>query len=514
MFAPSCVIALAALAAVSLAAPLDDCRDEYSASMVSAGGEFDGRCIALRTFESCAAGLTGADSFIQEYQANNPDCAGYSLTTSATVSSNDDGLIFNVGDGQDVKFSRVRREVVSIFDLNTQVQTLAQQQGDLEDALVDTIDNKLNATAESLDARVAAATDALTSIVDAANLAQYATTTSVTASLDAARTQSDDSYATKTALTDAINSLTGRVTTLESSDVTDAAFSALAGRVTTLENAPAPDINVVAKMVDEACTAANIGTIRFNSGSFEFCRTAGSWSPLPHAGNLGMAPGTPASSCLEILQADSSATDGIYYLQASSRLILPVFCSMTRGGWALVAKASNNDGKNFYGTGNNSPFQTGTLVGTEFNLDLTRGDAVFKSYQHTTANKVMVYDELNDHSVAGSVPGTPNKSLFRLISEASGTVAGPVNCAVDLTNIQKSGNTVADVTTLGLGLKCEDDGQTSWRCDDDATYISWGLSEGSVHHTGGINKCGSDGGDDVYNGANKHTDAYVTVWVQ
>ena len=63
------------------------------------------------------------------------------------------------------------------------------------------------------------------------------------------------------------------------------------------------------------------------------------------------------------------------------------------------------------------------------------------------------------------------KSLYQRIANAGGANSGPVSCSEPASNIQKSGGAVSGITVLGLGIKCEDDNQATWVCDDDAVYI-------------------------------------------
>ncbi len=101
----------------------------------------------------------------------------------------------------------------------------------------------------------------------------------------------------------------------------------------------------------------------------------------------------------------------------------------------------------------------------------------------------------------------------RVVSGPLGApVYGPLTCVESAISFSVTGSTVAGLTVTGLGFKCEDDGETTWKCDDDASFISWGAVSTSMRN--GINKCGSDGGDDVFNLSNAASDAFVTLWVR
>ena len=74
---------------------------------------------------------------------------------------------------------------------------------------------------------------------------------------------------------------------------------------------------------------------------------------------------------------------------------------------------------------------------------------------------------------------------------------GAFSCSTRGTNFKKKGGRVGGIRPSWLGIKCEDDGQRSWRCDDDAVFIGWG-QEWNGSHRNGIAKCGCDGGSDIY----------------
>jgi len=87
----------------------------------------------------------------------------------------------------------------------------------------------------------------------------------------------------------------------------------------------------------------------------------------------------------------------------------------------------------------------------------------------------------------------PSHTRERTAYIAGSSVSGPVSCGRSVANLVIVGAGIAGIATKGLGLKCEDDGQSTWLCDDDAVYIGWASI--NPNHRNGIGKCGSDGGD-------------------
>jgi len=230
-------------------------------------------------------------------------------------------------------------------------------------------------------------------------------------------------------------------------------------------------------------------------------------------------------SCKQQLEFDSSSQDGVYTIKPLDGIFVDAVCDMTTngGGWTMVAKVSNDDdGKPFTnkgaGASNTNPLATGASVGSAAGmLDRTaNADGLGEQFLTVSGTDLMVFDEKNDAWVKSTLGATPETLFQRLLDiplGASVPLARP-SCALTGTNVEQSGNKVADIPVEGLGLKCQDDDDTVWRCDDDAVWIGWGSE--SKWHREGIAKCGSDGGKDIYNKHNSNSGdpGFVSVWVR
>lgn len=193
---------------------------------------------------------------------------------------------------------------------------------------------------------------------------------------------------------------------------------------------------------------------------------------------------------------------------------MQVLCDMETngGGWSMVVKVSNQDTEQFITTGDNSPFQVNRQFATESMLDLEDKDALGVQYNQVKGTELMVLDGGGEEFVSGEYANNAVSLFQRMTDIGKGTaVSGNVRCAVNAQNIKKTGGAVGGITPVGLGLKCEDDNEQTWRCDDDAVYIGWA---GDGSHRYGASKCGTDGGSDIYNGGNTKSSGFITIWVR
>lgn len=93
--------------------------------------------------------------------------------------------------------------------------------------------------------------------------------------------------------------------------------------------------------------------------------------------SLGRTESCPGLDCLDILNSDSSAADGVYWLDPTGSLPFETYCDMTTdgGGWTLVMKAVL-DNYNY-----NDDVWTTTVLDNETDLDLTlAGTAKYESF--------------------------------------------------------------------------------------------------------------------------------------
>lgn len=224
----------------------------------------------------------------------------------------------------------------------------------------------------------------------------------------------------------------------------------------------------------------------------------------------------PGVSCKAILAEFPDSETGKYFVKkeqnGANGAAMPVYCNMkvNGGGWSMVAKVSNSDGNRFYGRGGSSPMQTGQQFNVASMLDPTQEiDAIGEQYKQVKGSDLMILDVNNDEFVSGTFGGV--QTLHNRIKNLGGNVGGPVRCVATGTSIKQSGGKVGQISVVGLGLKCEDDNEPNWRCNDDAVYIGWG---GDASHRNGISKCGTDGGSDIYAGGNAQSQGTVTVWIR
>ena len=386
------------------------------------------------------------------------------------IISDDKGLNLQVSGAHDVAATRLRRETVSLFALKQDV---------------DTIKTSLDAMPKKTDVDIAIAT--LVGQVNAIN------TEAVSGRVDAMVVQISAVAQSQATSGASVTAVQGQLTQLSS------AVSTLTAKVGALETGSAA---VKVKSSNSACSSATIGMLRLNKGGLEACLDGKEWVKVTTTGSQdGKTPESAASSC-KALRADGVTTSGAYYIKVGSAAPFKAYCEMQKdgGGWTLVAKANNRDTKRWYGKGNSMPFETGTLFNTALCDTNTKGDALCPAYRASPGSELMIYDQENSDFISGNLKAfTSLYAKFKSYPRGS-RVSGTLSCAETASNIRGVGKTIIGHRATSLGIKCEDDGQSTWRCDDDAIYI--GLYKINSSHRNGIGKCGSDGGDDIYNSEN------------
>jgi hypothetical protein len=118
------------------------------------------------------------------------------------------------------------------------------------------------------------------------------------------------------------------------------------------------------------------GYIRKNNttNKIEYYNSASSsWINLLDDRIPGVEPSNPATSATQILQANSSAGSGYYYIKPNAGTTYYVYCDMVTdgGGWMLMINARPNNGGQYY---NSNDFGLSTINGNttvEFNKSTT-----------------------------------------------------------------------------------------------------------------------------------------------
>ena len=222
-------------------------------------------------------------------------------------------------------------------------------------------------------------------------------------------------------------------------------------------------------------------------------------------------------SCSKMHVALPSMESGVYWVRGTSG-VKQVYCDMkvNGGGWTLAGKVYNGDSTRFYGKGRSNPLHTGATFnsgGTSLLETKNKFDALGWQFREIKMTELMVVDgEKPSAWVSASFVTGSHRSLWKRIQEAGGGNPGGLGCSETGTNLKKGNDIVSRIKVKGLGLKCEDDNQRSWKCDDDAVHIGWGMINPS--HRNGIGKCGNDGGSDIYAGENTQTPGFVLLFVR
>ena len=236
------------------------------------------------------------------------------------------------------------------------------------------------------------------------------------------------------------------------------------------------------------------GDKRYVGGKLVTCDVASGKAKI--RATKGLTPADPAESCKEI-KAAGKTKDGIYYVKSTSGT-QKVYCDLNTngGGWALVIKVSNHDKDNFYCKGSNGPLQRGAEINAGDQWTLGKRDMIGKAYKYVKQTELMVTDLNTKEWLSGTFSGS--KSLWdRIKTAGGGNQGGAFSCSLRATNFKKKGGKVGGIDPKWLGIKCEDDNQRSWACDDDAVFIGWN-QQFNAWHRNGIAKCGCDGGSDIY----------------
>ncbi|MBN2798482.1 MAG: putative metal-binding motif-containing protein [Deltaproteobacteria bacterium] len=127
---------------------------------------------------------------------------------------------------------------------------------------------------------------------------------------------------------------------------------------------------------------------------------------------LGEGAVCPASDCADVLATrTSNPGDGTYWLESSSGAAYQVRCDLTRasGGWTLVAKLSNQDGKHW--VSGKSDWTSAAVYGDTATL-ATNADAKGAGWGDLSADDLMLTDNLypsdyiatNDGCLGGATP--------------------------------------------------------------------------------------------------------------
>jgi len=174
----------------------------------------------------------------------------------------------------------------------------------------------------------------------------------------------------------------------------------------------------VGDTLNEDCTSAQEGLIRWTGSALEFCDGGGEWFTFRLTGGTdGTDAGSPGLSCAGIKTEYPSSTDGTYWIDpdgdtdpTNSR---NVYCDMTGGGWTLMAvnhqDAHSSDFDQDWNTYKNgfgnilSPTAPAGWLGNEYIHHLTKdGSTQLKVTTNTrtyTYNGWNIENEANNYRV-------------------------------------------------------------------------------------------------------------------
>ena len=102
----------------------------------------------------------------------------------------------------------------------------------------------------------------------------------------------------------------------------------------------------------DSCSSNNAGAIQFTGGSLRVC-DGSDWTEIVLA-QKGITANTPGESCLDILQDNSTASDGRYWIDPDGSGGLNPWvatCDMTGGGWTQVGYTEDIEFKQWFSGG-------------------------------------------------------------------------------------------------------------------------------------------------------------------
>lgn len=263
------------------------------------------------------------------------------------------------------------------------------------------------------------------------------------------------------------------------------------------------------------CDDGNRGVFHYDAGTLQVCTVDGWRAVIGASGGAGDTNATPGVSCASILEQDASAATGQYWLDPDGQGAFLAYCDMDtyQGGWTLALKANNGDATNFYA--NHTLLSSGNTLNTGSQTSAARGDYLGESFSRVSGSEVLLRDCVGTNNGRGRF--LVDAPLADVIEYSQTRAFGNVEqCGLMAIDTEFAGTTLGDAPRTHIGFSCEDDTSSRWVPDDDASVISWydrdGGGANSTAHTTGIAKVGTDGGDDVINGANVSRDACVMVF--
>ena len=123
---------------------------------------------------------------------------------------------------------------------------------------------------------------------------------------------------------------------------------------------------------------------------------------------IGDAASCSASSCLEILQINSSATDGLYWLNPDSGSAYQTYCDMTtdNGGWTQVGTISDHNESI-----NNSAHIWGSLNATQ-DTGIWENNSTYGNQSFTSDFKSEAWSDLNMTQILLKDQGSSQRELW------------------------------------------------------------------------------------------------------
>ena len=264
----------------------------------------------------------------------------------------------------------------------------------------------------------------------------------------------------------------------------------------------------------ETCDASSRGVFHAADGVLRLC-DGSDWLFIDtvRAGD-GLTAESAAASCEQLHAYFPDSPTGTYWLSTEAGPAYQAYCEMDQrgGGWTLVLKANNGDTVNFYS--NHEVLDSTGTINASTERDATTGDYLGEAYSRVVGSEMLLRDCVDGDDLYGEFP--TNATLLSTVLASHGPVDTTWRCGMLATNLQMSGTALGGGVITHLGLSCEDESESTWEPSDDATVITWrdraGFDTNNLNHTVGIAKVGSDGGDDVTNGANAATAACVQVF--
>jgi hypothetical protein len=248
--------------------------------------------------------------------------------------------------------------------------------------------------------------------------------------------------------------------------------------------------------------------------------------------NLGNSSSSPAASCNAIKQANSSASDGTYWVNGGSGNAYEVYCDMTTGGggWTLIAKYSNTDTTNWMN--NNSWWYSRTSEAGAPTEPTSNVDAISQSFWTVSGTELRITRSDNHRATLfettnNCLSGQNFRQMFQSLGTFSSSFPGDSvrkTCAGSLSGNYSSTSGFQYATcSSDIGAANSISFIAQWGSGDGAVIMigGGGGSCGRADHGIGVTES-NDGGittdagaDDFGNNGTDQSDSYaLLLWVK